>query len=110
MKGTGRQSVLKPLHKLETITHGHRTAQIGPALSAELAAKANRSASGHHRSPYRPRPPLDVALVVSARTHFAAHLFFAPAPNLVMIPTRIPRTTGLPAAAYGPASRFCFDR
>ena len=46
MKGTSRQSVLKALRKLETITHGHRAAQIGRTLSAELARLTQPASRG----------------------------------------------------------------
>src|SRR5262249_53558327 len=88
MKGTGRQSVLKPPRKLDTITHGCRTTQISRTMFGELV-RFHRSASGryHSGSVTAQGQPLGVALVVSARSRLAAHLFFAPAPNLVTIPT-----------------------
>jgi len=78
MKGTGRQSVLKPPRKLETITHGHRTAQICRTVFGKLGLFRQTGPPRAVTTPIATQGQLlDVALVVSAGTRPAAHLFFA---------------------------------
>src|SRR5262245_48627242 len=87
MKGTGRQSVLKPHRKLETITHGHRAAKIRRTLSGK------RRPFGQICLPQSPLPPFRAEgsqINISSLFEFppCRTPIFGPCSHLVMIPTR----------------------